>query len=90
MSGFHSHDDDFLYEFQRASDFVKNTGEAAAENAKNEQPEEIDGGIINYPRIYVQLSPTQLASLKRIARLRRTSVSVVTLEAIEAVLKKSI
>jgi hypothetical protein len=90
MSGFHSHDDDFLYEFQRASDFVKNTGEAAAGNAENEQPEEIDGGIINYPRIYVQLSPTQLAALKRIARLRRTSVSVVALEAIEAVLTKSI
>jgi len=88
MPGFHSHDDDFLYEVQHAQTFIENTG-AAAGNAGNKQPEEVDGGI-KHARIYVRLSLTQLADLKRIARLRRTSVSAVAREGIEAVLKKGI
>ena len=90
MPGFHSHDDDFLYEVQRAHSFIENTGGAATGNAGNKQPEEVGGGSIKNARIYVRLSSTQLVALKRIARLRRTSVSAVAREGIEAVLKKGI
>lgn len=90
MPGFHSHDDDFLYEVQRTHSFIENTGGAAAANAGNKQPEKADGGSIKNARIYVRLSSTQLVALKRIARLRRTSVSAVAREGIELVLKKGI
>jgi hypothetical protein len=90
MPGFHSHDDDFLYKVQCSPTFeIKESDGATAGNMEADQAEEVDGGGIKNARVYVRLSRTQLAALKRIARLRRTSVSALAREGIAAVLKKS-
>ncbi len=89
MPGFHSHDDDFLFEFQRAADFrCRDRGGATAGNT-DDQPEAVGGERVKNRRISVGLSPTQFAGLKRISRLRRTSVSALVREAIAATFKKN-